>query len=125
MSTSSTLPRALAAIGVAALALLGSGTGTGTAHAAYSDCPSTYNCFFLGWDGTDRRTQFAGNNSDLTWQNIQAMSGYNRGTSGMRACGYRSPSYHDLNYSRPQGDRLSFSIRPIRSMKWGWTCPNS
>lgn len=120
MSLRSSLPRLAAAVAVAGLAVLS--TGVGTAHAAYSSCPSGYNCFFNDLNGSGYRWQFAGDNTDLMWKNIFSMSGYNNGTSGMRACGYQNVNYAGLNYSREKGDTQSFSMRPIRSMRWKWAC---
>lgn len=111
---------------VSSVVLIGGlvGVGAGVAEAAYGDCPSGYNCFFSGPSGTGSKWQFAGNNTNISGYGISSQSGYNRGTSGMRACGYRYTGYVDMNYSRPQYDTETYSARPIKSNQWVWgTCP--
>lgn len=124
MNTKTIVRRALAAVAISATAL--ASTGVGTASAAYTDCPSAYNCFWSGAGFNGSRWQFAGTNPNLSGYGISTQSGYNHGTSGARACGYRYTGYSSLNYSRPQGDTQVYSARPIHSNLWTFSssCPS-
>ncbi len=111
---------------LASAVLLGglAGVGVSAADAAYGDCPSGFNCFFSGPSGTGSRWQFGGSNPNISGYGISSQSGYNRGYSGMRACGYRNTGYDSLNYSRPHLDAETYSARPIKSNQWVWgSCP--
>lgn len=100
---------ALAAAGVAATAT--------PAAAAWSDCPSSYNCWWSGLGGGGTRWQASSNDSNLGA--VTTQSGYNRSTANNRNCGYEGVDYTiDLNYNRPPGDMESYGLRAIRSTKW-------
>jgi hypothetical protein len=112
--------------GMMAAAVAASTIGAGVivtsspAAAAYSSCPSGYHCFFSGSSGGGSRWQFAGTNTNLSGYGIATRSAYNRGTSGMRHCGFESTNFNTLKTSTAQSAQHSYSLRAIRSNTWTW-----
>lgn len=64
--------------------------------------------------------QVRGTNSDLSRFGIEARSAFNNGTTGMRACGFASTHFRNLNYSAARGERKNFTARAINSNGWTW-----
>jgi hypothetical protein len=116
--------RWLVAIVAAAAIAVGFGVGAGSAHAAASDCPSTYLCVW--WDSGfgNPRYQFAGNNTSWhAWAIADDDSSwYNHGTSGLRVQVYRDINYVSTTICVAHSQQVSFNSFANdkgSSNKWG------
>jgi hypothetical protein len=116
-SKSKARTRLAAAFVVAALAV---GGAASPAAAAWALCPSGANCWWREENAGGRQWPVWEENTDLSRFGIHARSGFNNGTTGMRACGFASTHFRNLNYSAARGERKNFTVRAINSNGWTW-----